>query len=233
MAIQNINVGLAANDGTGDDLREAFIKINQNFQELDSTVIVPNAVNLGSAGSEVFASVATDGTLQFRRLVAGSNIALTQFDNTITIDSTASGSSFVISGDSGSMIGGDGANFSIRGNDAIAVQADENTKTITITGSLAQDTTPVLSATLDADNNNIIGVDNLDATSVSTTDLTLTNINDYNYQERIGRYVEGFDMGGVVIEINSILDFIVDQTGVDLGSLQSPASTNVDLGGIV
>jgi hypothetical protein len=35
MAIQNINVGLAANDGTGDDLREAFIKINQNFQNLD------------------------------------------------------------------------------------------------------------------------------------------------------------------------------------------------------
>ena len=34
MAIQNINVGLAANDGTGDDLREAFIKINQNFQNL-------------------------------------------------------------------------------------------------------------------------------------------------------------------------------------------------------
>ena len=35
MAINPINVGNAANDGTGDDLREAFIKINQNFQLLD------------------------------------------------------------------------------------------------------------------------------------------------------------------------------------------------------
>ena len=31
MAIQTINVGNLANDGTGDDLREAFIKVNQNF----------------------------------------------------------------------------------------------------------------------------------------------------------------------------------------------------------
>jgi len=35
MAISLINVGQIANDGTGDDLREAFIKINQNFEELD------------------------------------------------------------------------------------------------------------------------------------------------------------------------------------------------------
>jgi len=233
MAIQNINVGSAANDGTGDDLREAFIKINQNFQEIDSTVIIPIAVNLGSAGSEIFASVAQDGTLEFRRLVAGNNISLIQFDNTITINSTATGSSFIISGDSGSMLAGDGVNISIRGSDAVSVQADENTKTITITSNLAQDTSPVLSTTLDADNNSIIGVDNLGAIGVSTTNLALTNINSYNYQERIGRYVEGFDMGGVTVEINSILDFIIEQTGVDFGSVQSPSSTPVDLGSIV
>lgn len=231
MAIQNINVGNAANDGTGDDLREAFTKINQNFQNLDG-IAQQTAANLGSSGAEVFANI-TDNTLNFRRLVAGTNIALTQLDNTITVESTASGSSFIISGDTGSMLGGDGTNFNIVGGDAITVAADENTKTITVTGSLAQDATPVLSAHLDADGNNIIGVDNLDAQSVGVTDLTLTNINNIDYQSRIGRYVEGFDMGGVVIEINSILDFIVDQTGVDLGSLTSPASTDVDLGGIV
>jgi hypothetical protein len=230
MAIQNINVGLAANDGTGDDLREAFIKINQNFQNLDG-IAQQTGANLGSSGAEIFSNV-TDNTLLFRRLVPGTNIALTQFDNTITIESTASGSSFIISGDTGSILGGDGTNFSIVGADAIAVAADENTKTITIRGSLEQDTTPVLSAQLDANNNSIIGVDNLDAQSIEVTDLTLTNINNFNYQERIGRYVEGFDMGGVANEINSILDFIVDQTGVDLGSLTSPASTDVDLGSI-
>ena len=131
------------------------------------------------------------------------------------------------------MLAGDGVNISIRGSDAVSVQADENTKTITITSNLAQDTSPVLSTTLDADNNSIIGVDNLGAIGVSTTNLALTNINSYNYQERIGRYVEGFDMGGVTVEINSILDFIIEQTGVDFGSVQSPSSTPVDLGSIV
>ena len=35
MAIQTINIGTIANDGTGDDLREAFVKVNNNFAELD------------------------------------------------------------------------------------------------------------------------------------------------------------------------------------------------------
>ena len=34
MARQNINIGSSANDGTGDPLRTAFDKINDNFIEL-------------------------------------------------------------------------------------------------------------------------------------------------------------------------------------------------------
>ena len=34
MAIQVINIGSYANDGTGDDLRTAFDKINDNFSQL-------------------------------------------------------------------------------------------------------------------------------------------------------------------------------------------------------
>ena len=40
MAQENINVGAAANDGTGDPLRTAYIKTNNNFTELYS---IPNA----------------------------------------------------------------------------------------------------------------------------------------------------------------------------------------------
>ena len=35
MAQQEINVGAAPNDGTGDPLRTAYIKTNNNFTELD------------------------------------------------------------------------------------------------------------------------------------------------------------------------------------------------------
>ncbi len=42
MAIQTINLGTYANDGTGDDLRTAFQKVNANLVELYSTVYGAN-----------------------------------------------------------------------------------------------------------------------------------------------------------------------------------------------
>jgi len=36
MTRQNINIGINANDGTGDDLRSAMQKVNDNFAELYS-----------------------------------------------------------------------------------------------------------------------------------------------------------------------------------------------------
>lgn len=38
MAQQPINVGSSANDGTGDPLRDAFGKVNDNFSELYSKI---------------------------------------------------------------------------------------------------------------------------------------------------------------------------------------------------
>ena len=37
MAKQTINIGSSANDGTGDQLRTAFDKVNDNFDELYTT----------------------------------------------------------------------------------------------------------------------------------------------------------------------------------------------------
>jgi len=90
MAIQTVNLGTFANDGTGDDLRTAFVKVNHNFSELDSLTIV-GGTNLG-AGSPVFASVVADaGTgnkLSFRSVVAGTNIAVTNNSTSITVTTT-------------------------------------------------------------------------------------------------------------------------------------------------
>ena len=41
MNIQTINVGAIANDGTGDHLRDAFIKVNSNFTEVSHSDIIP------------------------------------------------------------------------------------------------------------------------------------------------------------------------------------------------
>ena len=53
-----------------------------------------------------------------------------------------------------------------------------------------------------------------------------------NIDHQLGRYIEGFDMGAFIFNATSILDVVIDQVGVDMGSFTAPASTSVDLGSI-
>jgi hypothetical protein len=48
MAIKTINIGQYANDGSGDDLRSAFTKINYNFALLGTDIPVAEATNLAT-----------------------------------------------------------------------------------------------------------------------------------------------------------------------------------------
>jgi len=82
MTIETINIGNYSNDGTGDDLRTAFEKVNNNFGLLDNRDVTAGA-NLGT-GEQVFKQKI--GTIfEFRSLVAGDNITLTSDGNAITI----------------------------------------------------------------------------------------------------------------------------------------------------
>jgi len=82
MPIQTINLGNYANDGTGDDLRTAFEKVNANFNFLN-VENTTSAQNLG-AGEFIFAQK-SGNTLQFKSLFAGQNITLSADGSTITI----------------------------------------------------------------------------------------------------------------------------------------------------
>lgn len=50
MAQQTINIGAVANDGTGDQLRTAFDKINSNFTEVYQSAVVQQAAPATAAG---------------------------------------------------------------------------------------------------------------------------------------------------------------------------------------
>lgn len=48
MAKQTVNIGTAANDGTGDPIRDAFNKVNQNFDEVYSSYVATGTVTAGN-----------------------------------------------------------------------------------------------------------------------------------------------------------------------------------------
>lgn len=82
MTILTVNLGNYANDGTGDDLRTAFEKVNSGFTELDLTRVI-TAENLGT-GAPVFFDKDSN-ILRFRSIKAGLNVSVVYSDDEITI----------------------------------------------------------------------------------------------------------------------------------------------------
>ena len=101
MAIQTINLGNVVNDGLGDDLRTAFQKVNANFTELSAQLSVTGA-NVGDVGAGVYKQN-TGGTLEFRKLVAGTKILIDENDNNISISCTQEDAFIQFDTDSGSI----------------------------------------------------------------------------------------------------------------------------------
>jgi len=84
MPIQRIEIGGYANDGTGDDLRTAFNKVNANFTLLDSDAQVNDGVNLGAGVAILKSKIGT--ILQFKSLTStDSSITLAATDNTVNL----------------------------------------------------------------------------------------------------------------------------------------------------
>jgi hypothetical protein len=82
MAIDIINLGTYANDGTGDDLRTAFDKVNGNTDYLN-LVKIETGANVGGGNAIYKSTVGT--TLNFKTIVQGSNIFISSAADTITI----------------------------------------------------------------------------------------------------------------------------------------------------
>ncbi len=232
MALQLINVGNIANDGTGDDLREAFIKINQNFEEIDlKDPDLTTAANIGATGEGIFAKI-ENFELQFKKIVQGSNITLTATDDQITIDAvgglqqllviTNEGSLFLKDGDAINIFGGTGINTKFIGSDLII----ENTAS-----SLETDTAPKLSADLDANNFNILNANTINADQFSGN-LTGT-VHDIDIRDINQFFDKYFDFGEFIQEVDNFFGWFFSTLEVDLGTITSPALTTIDMGGIV
>ena len=212
MTLQVINLGNIANDGAGDDLRTAFVKVNANFSALEIAAADTTGTNLGSIGANVFKEV-VDNNMRFRKLVSGYNINIIETANTIEFSMSDANNIIVVS-DTGSLVAVPGGSINIVGGAGITVAANENTKTLTIIGGLVNETAPTLDADLDADGNNITNINNINGT---------------NWDDMIGKLFN-MDFGQIPNSINNMLDFIVRFVDVDLGSITAPAAYIIDMG---
>jgi hypothetical protein len=227
MTISTINIGTIANDGTGDDLREAFIKVNSNFTVLNDRSPAATTVSNRIADSSTVAGVffQKQGVdLQFKSLESGNNITLTATDDKITI--AASGIiSLGIVGNTGPVETlGNNQTLQVLGTASGATRTEMiNSNTLRITSLLSNETTPTLGATLNGANNSITGVNVLQATNVQSLVYGI-DVDDRN------SFI-GFDMGSIQLDnsnaetVTNLLDYIFFLNPVDLGVSLSTTST--------
>ena len=225
MAIQVINIGTVANDGSGDDLREAFNKANNNFAELDSRIVEETtASNLGSAGEGIFAQrVGND--LQFKKLIAGAGTSFVATNNGITISSTATGlNGITIIADTGnSTVDQTSSTLTVAGGANVTTNVTDNSITISSQTVLQTDLNPRLGNNLDTNGFNIIG-----SGDVRTTVWGV----DMREVDGIQSFVKGFDFGDINKVATNFIEFIEATTDVDFGTIVSPSDLTVDLGEI-
>jgi len=230
MAIEYINTGTIANDGTGDALREAFIKVNDNFEELDLRVIETTQFeNVGSVGQGVFARK-DDNTAQFKKLIAGTNVTLTPTATTLTLDVDNALEQLLMISDNGSLTVAPGQSVNFNGGNGLTTSIASQTLTIDLDTSniVSRDSSPTLTANLNANGNDITNAGTITANTVSGAFQGLV----YGFDIReFGPYLSGFDFGGVRNTYGSALDFIVRNTDIDLGPID-PERTDltIDLG---
>tara|TARA_B110000503_G_scaffold120884_1_gene183948 strand:+ start:13383 stop:14102 length:720 start_codon:yes stop_codon:yes gene_type:complete len=237
MAITTINVGNIANDGTGDDLREAFIKVNDNFNEVDSRLVdtATTATNLGVTGEGVYAS-SINGTLQFKKLLPGANTSLISNDESITISSVGGMSELLVAADEGGAIVSPTNYLGLNGSGGITTRASGNNVIIELnnTGVLSRDTAPTLSANLQANNKNIQNANVVSATSF-VGDLT-GNVHGVDIRTINQFFVDYWDFGDIIDRNNydSIIEFMMKDYVVDFGDLIGTGKKEfiVDLGSI-
>ena len=80
-----VDVGDVANDGTGDDLRDAFIKINAAFDYVGNELGFPaTGANIGNFGSEIFKEQ-VDGQLRFRKVQATSGLSVSVVNDSLVV----------------------------------------------------------------------------------------------------------------------------------------------------
>lgn len=230
MAIELVNIGRIANDGTGDDLREAFSKINRSLEELDLRIDdKTEGTNVGGGVGEIFRR--RDGyDLEFKTINGSNGITITNNETTLTLNLDTSIANLAVAGDQGAFTNVQGELLTIRGGSGITTTArdQDNSITIDVDSVLVDDPNPSLSATLSANQNDIIGVDLMTANNV------ISLVHGIDIRD-IGALFTEFNFGtlSTIPNTTNFLDYLITNVDVDMGTVTNPDSSNLDFGTVV
>lgn len=232
MAIQEINVGNIVNDGLGDDLRTAFVKVNANFSELDAQLRI-TGLNVGAGEGQVFKAKVTNITtnadeLNLRTIKAGDNITVTNNTDDITISTPLQNVFGSISTSNGTVVAS-------QPNDTLNFQGSNNV-TITRSGNTvifeADLFDTQLNNDLDLNTHSIVGVGNIDITG--NIDATNYNGNVWGVDPRvIHEAVFDIDGGSFLDTFTDAIDYLLSLQDNDAGTFLNPSERNLDFGTII
>ena len=233
MAVNLINIGNIANDGTGDDLREAFIKVNQNFEDLDLRQPESTVVTNAGIGEGLFSKKLGD-ELVFKSLRAdpAGRILVTSNDTDITLAlepvemrfNTDSGTHVIdnifdssITRLRGYINEDDGSRNSwvglLPGSSDIVFRSYTRVK---------DDANPILGGDLDANQKNI--------TNGNFTGSFFGKVYGIDIRQ-IDRFT--FDFGQIYPTYTNPIQYLLDQHPFDMGTFTVPGTLNIDLGSIL
>ena len=229
MAVQLINIGNVANDGTGDDLREAMIKINQNFEELDlRDDEQTTGTNLGF-GEDVFKQK-VNYDLEFKTLLAGTDVTITSNEVSLEISADGGIKSLNLESDVNNIDLNEQASLHIAGGQDISTTIIDGIMYISYTGptEVADDTSPTLGGNLNADSNNISDVATLTANSIVGDVTGLVHGIDIRTLS-----VQSLDLGNIQLNVTSTFDLFLATNDVDYGTVLAPAVFDSEFGSFV
>ena len=166
MAKQTINIGSIANDGTGTNLRDGAIIVNDNFNEIYTALGNGSAITLTATPTELNLLTGATSIVTDTNTVALSNKTISGSNNTLSNigNSSLTNSSFSIRDDSSSAISIDlGGTLKIKSNDGITTTVSQgDTINIQLDGTVLTATSinTLSNKTISASSNTISGLTN-------------------------------------------------------------------------